>query len=106
MFLKSQSDPSERVILADENQAYFIQQDFSEPSINSQPNPNIIQQLLNEITRVKELIKHYSSLIDNSSHSKAQLLDELVSEAYNSLVNYDVSLINKYYDLLQHCDWG
>lgn len=104
MFLKPQSDPSERVILADNNnsQAYFIQQDFSEPSTNSQPN--IIQQLLNEITRVKELIKHYSFLIDSSSRSKAELLGELVSEAYNSLVNYDVSLINKYYDLLQNCD--
>lgn len=60
--------------------------------------------LLYEIVRVKQLIQQTGSISTNSSHIAIPILNELVSEAYNSLVNYDVVLMKKYYDLLQNCD--
>ena len=65
---------------------------------------DLIQSLLYEIIRVKELIKYYDSVPDNEGQLSASILHELVSEAYNSLVDYDIVLMNKYYDLLRNCD--
>ncbi|WP_462265495.1 hypothetical protein [Mucilaginibacter sp.] len=65
---------------------------------------DLIQALLYEIIRVKELIKYYEAIPNGAGQLGASILTELVSEAYNSLVNYDTELMRKYYDLLQHCD--
>ena len=65
---------------------------------------DLIQQLLYEIIRVKELIKYYDSIPNGGGQLGASILNELVSEAYNSLVNYDTVLMKKYYDLLLNCD--
>ena len=65
---------------------------------------DLIQSLLYEIIRVKELITHYDSTPGNEGQISASILHELVSEAYNSLVDYDIALMNKYYDLLRNCD--
>ena len=66
--------------------------------------PDLIQHLLYEIVRVKDLIKYYNSIPNGGGQLGAAILNELVTEAYNSLVNYDVELMRKYYDLLQNCD--
>jgi len=65
---------------------------------------DLIQALLYEIIRVKELIKYYEDIPNGAGTLGASILTELVTEAYNSLVNYDTELIRKYYDLLQNCD--
>jgi hypothetical protein len=65
---------------------------------------DLIQLLLYEIIRVKELITYYESIPNGGGQLGASILNELVTEAYNSLVNYDVILMKKYYDLLQNCD--
>ncbi|QKJ29461.1 hypothetical protein HQ865_06730 [Mucilaginibacter mali] len=65
---------------------------------------DLIQALLYEIIRVKELIKYYEDIPNGAGALGASILTELVTEAYNSLVNYDTELIRKYYDLLQNCD--
>jgi len=65
---------------------------------------DLIQALLYEIIRVKELIKYYENIPNGAGQLGASILTELVTEAYNSLVNYDTELIRKYYDLLQNCD--
>ena len=65
---------------------------------------DLIQHLLAEIIRVKELIKYYDSIPNGGGQLGSSILNELVSEAYSSLVNYDVVLMNKYYELLQNCD--
>jgi len=65
---------------------------------------DLIQLLLYEIIRVKELITYYNSIPNGGGQLGASILNELVTEAYNSLVNYDVILMKKYYDLLQNCD--
>jgi hypothetical protein len=70
----------------------------------SGPEADLIQLLLYEIIRVKELIAYYESIPNGGGQLGASILNELVVEAYNSLVNYDVVLMRKYYDLLQHCD--
>ena len=74
------------------------------PVISQNTQSDIVQSLLYEIVRVKELIKYYEEIPNGAGQLGASILIELVSEAYNSLVNYDTELINKYYDLLQHCD--
>ena len=74
------------------------------PVINQNNQADIVQSLLYEIVRVKELIKYYEEIPNGAGQLGASILTELVSEAYNSLVNYDTELMNKYYDLLQHCD--
>jgi len=66
--------------------------------------PDLVKLLLNEIIRVKELIKYYDSIPDGGGLLGSSILNELVTEAYNSLVNYDVVLMQKYYALLQNCD--
>jgi hypothetical protein len=65
---------------------------------------DLIQLLLYEIIRVKEIIKYYESIPNGAGQLGASILHELVSEAYQSLVNYDTELMRKYYDLLQNCD--
>lgn len=65
---------------------------------------DIVQMLLCEIVRVKELIKYYDSIPDGAGQFGSSILNELVSEAYSSLVNYDTVLMQKYYDLLLNCD--
>lgn len=65
---------------------------------------DLIQSLLYEIIRVKELIIYYESIPNGAGQLGASILTELVSEAYKSLVNYDTELMRKYYDLLQNCD--
>jgi hypothetical protein len=65
---------------------------------------DLIQLLLYEIIRVKDLIKYYEDIPNGAGQLGASILNELVSEAYQSLVNYDVELMRKYYDLLQNCD--
>ena len=69
------------------------------------PSSDLVQQLLAEILRVKELIKYYESIPNGAGQLGASILNELVAEAYSSLVNYDVALMQKYYDLLLNCDW-
>ncbi|WDF53543.1 hypothetical protein [Mucilaginibacter sp. KACC 22063] len=71
--------------------------------INNYPH-DLIQNLLYEIVRVKELIRYYEDIPNGAGQLGASILNELVSEAYQSLVNYDTGLMNKYYDLLQQCD--
>jgi hypothetical protein len=65
---------------------------------------DLIQQLLYEIIRVKELITYYDSIPNGAGQLGSSILNELVTEAYNSLVNYDTILMKKYYDLLLNCD--
>ncbi len=71
---------------------------------SSGPEADLIQLLLYEIIRVKRLIAYYESIPNGGGMLGASILNELVDEAYNSLVNYDLVLMKKYYDLLQHCD--
>lgn len=68
------------------------------------PDADLVQMLLYEIIRVKELIAYYDSIPNGGGQLGSSILTELVTEAYNSLVNYDVILIKKYYDLLLNCD--
>jgi hypothetical protein len=75
-------------------------------SLGTQPGSrsDLVQLLLYEIIRVKELIKYYDSIPNGAGQLGSSLLNELVAEAYSSLVNYDVVLMQKYYDLLLNCD--
>lgn len=68
------------------------------------PDADLVQLLLYEIIRVKELIAYYESIPNGGGQLGASILMELVSEAYSSLVNYDQVLMRKYYELLQNCD--
>ena len=65
---------------------------------------DLVQLLLYQIIRVKELIKYYDSIPNGAGQLGSSILNELVSEAYASLVNYDIVLMQKYYDLLLNCD--
>jgi hypothetical protein len=66
---------------------------------------DLLQALLYEIIRVKELIVYYESIPNNGGGQLgASILGELVNEAYNSVVSYDMALMKKYYELLQNCD--
>jgi len=83
--------------------------DFFDNSSNSNDVPDngdadLIQNLLYEIIRVKELIKYYENIPNGAGQLGASILTELVAEAYKSLVDYDVVLMKKYFDLLQNCD--
>lgn len=68
------------------------------------PVADLVQSLLFQIIRVKELIKYYDSIPDGAGQLGSSILNELVGEAYSSLVNYDVVLMQKYYELLLNCD--
>ena len=74
------------------------------PGIVQNNEDDLTKSLLYEIVRVKQLIQQSEAIPNNNSHIAIPILSELVSEAYNSLVNYDVVLMKKYYDLLQDCD--
>jgi len=74
------------------------------PGIQSGSQADLVQLLLYEIIRVKELITYYDSIPNGGGQLGSSILNELVSEAYNSLVNYDTVLMQKYYDLLLNCD--
>ncbi len=81
--------------------------DFLSSNLQGAPQrsqTDLIQLLLYEIIRVKEIIKYYESIPNGAGQLVASILHELVSEAYQSLVNYDTELMRKYYDLLQNCD--
>lgn len=73
-------------------------------TVQGSSQTDLIQQLLYEIIRVKELIKYYDSIPNGGGQLGSSILNELVTEAYSSLVNYDVILMKKYYDLLLNCD--
>ena len=72
--------------------------------IQSASQADLVQILLYQIIRVKELIKYYDSIPNGAGQLGSSILNELVSEAYSSLVNYDTVLMQKYYDLLLNCD--
>jgi hypothetical protein len=72
--------------------------------IQSGSQADLVQLLLYEIIRVKELITYYDSIPNGAGQLGSSILNELVTEAYNSLVNYDTILMQKYYDLLLNCD--
>jgi hypothetical protein len=72
--------------------------------IHIRTQSDLVQQLLLEINRVRELINYYDSIPNGAGKVGSSILQELVAEAYNSLVNYDIELMRKYYDLLQNCD--
>jgi hypothetical protein len=74
------------------------------PGIQEGGQAHLIQKLLYEIIRVKELITYYDSIPNGAGQLGSSILNELVTEAYNSLVNYDTVLMKKYYDLLLNCD--
>lgn len=74
------------------------------PGAHPGSQTDLVQLLLYEIIRVKELIKYYDSIPNGAGQLGSSILNELVSEAYASLVNYDTVLMQKYYDLLLNCD--
>lgn len=81
--------------------------DFQQNSpdvIQGGSDTGLVRNLLLEIIRVKELIQQYNSAENGSGKLGSAILNELVLEAYNSLVNYDLLLMRKYYDLLINCD--
>ncbi len=102
MRIKTLSDPNTNMIPAKNELLSFLNDESS--GLQSNPQTDIVQSLLYEIVRVKDLIRYYESIPNGGGRLGASILNELVSEAYNSLVNYDIVLINKYYDLLQNCD--
>jgi hypothetical protein len=57
------------------------------PGIQSGSQADLVQLLLYEIIRVKELITYYDSIPNGGGQ-----------------VNYDTVLMQKYYDLLLNCD--
>ena len=73
-------------------------------NVQSGSQTDLVQHLLDEIIRVKELIKYYDSIPNGAGQLGSSILNELVTEAYSALVNYDTVLMQKYYDLLQNCD--
>jgi hypothetical protein len=72
--------------------------------MDSGPRDDLVQLLLYQIIRVKELVKYYDSIPNGAGQLGSSILNELVAEAYTSLVNYDIPLMQKYYDLLLNCD--
>ncbi|MGZ3765143.1 MAG: hypothetical protein ACXVB0_02620 [Mucilaginibacter sp.] len=102
MYVKSQSESKEKIIPVKDEPLGFL--DNGLPNLPDNAQADLIQSLLYEIIRVKELIKYYESVPNNLGQLGASILNELVSEAYNSLVNYDIELMTKYYDLLENCD--
>lgn len=101
MHVKPQSNHSQ-MTSATNDPLGFLNNESAGLQNNSQAD--LIQLLLYEIIRVKDLIKYYESIPNGGGQLGASILNELVAEAYDSLVNYDTVLMNKYYDLLQNCD--
>ena len=102
MHSKPQSEPLEKMNSAKNDPLGFLHTNI--PGLRSDPQTNLIQSLLYEIIRVKELIKYYESIPNGGGQTGSSILNELVSEAYESLINYDIALMRKYLDLLQNCD--
>jgi hypothetical protein len=102
MYIKPQSDLTEKMTPATNDPLGFLNNESS--GLQNNPQTDLIQLLLYEIIRVKDLIKYYESIPNGGGQLGASILNELVSEAYDSLVNYDIILMKKYYDLLQNCD--
>ncbi|MDB5144268.1 MAG: hypothetical protein JWQ66_2981 [Mucilaginibacter sp.] len=96
------SDPSKKMTSAKNDPLSFLNNESS--GLQNNPQTDLIQSLLYEVIRVKDLIKYYESIPNSAGRLSASILDELVLEAYNSMVNYDIILMKKYYDLLQNCD--
>lgn len=82
----------------------FLNNNTNSGTPRNMPEADLVQELLYEIIRVKDLIAYYESIPNGGGQLGASILTELVNEAYNSLVNYDVVLMRKYFDLLQNCD--
>ncbi len=72
--------------------------------VTSLSQAELVQQLLYQIVRVKELIKYYEAIPNGAGQLGSSILTELVSEAQGSLISYDTPLMQKYYDLLLNCD--
>jgi hypothetical protein len=72
--------------------------------VKSLSQAELVQQLLYQIVRVKELVKYYDSIPNGAGQLGSAILTELVSEAHGSLIDYDTPLMQKYYDLLLNCD--
>ncbi len=102
MYIKPQSYLTEKMTPATNDPLSFLNNESS--GLQNNPQTDLIQLLLYEIIRVKDLIKYYESIPNGGGQLGASILNELVSEAYDSLVNYDIILMKKYYDLLQNCD--
>lgn len=102
MFFKLKSEPVVNLPFTKSDPLGFLNTGMSALKDNSQTD--LIQALLYEIIRVKDLIKYYDSIPNSAGQLGSSILTELVSEAYQSLVNYDLELMKKYYDLLQNCD--
>ena len=103
MRINIQSDPTTTTMTAAQHDPLsFLNMQSS--GLQNNPQTDLIQSLLYEIIRVKDLIKYYESIPNHGGQLGASILNELVAEAYSSLVNYDIELMNKYYDLLQNCD--
>jgi hypothetical protein len=95
-------DPNEKMNPVNIDPLSFLNGETAGSQKNAESD--LIQSLLHEIIRVKELIKRYNLIPNNGGHKAMSILNELISEAYDSLVKYDVMLMKKYYDLLQNCD--
>jgi hypothetical protein len=81
----------------------FLNNSSSDPP-RKNDQTDLIQDLLYEIIRVKDLITYYNAIPNGAGRLGASILEELVAEAYKSLVDYDTVLMKKYYDLLLNCD--
>jgi len=82
----------------------FLNNSSADPPRQQSDQTDLIQDLLYEIIRVKDLIKYYEEIPNGAGQLGASILIELVAEAYKSLVDYDTILMKKYYDLLLNCD--
>ena len=102
MHIKPLSDPGDTMNSVKIDPLNFLNSKTT--GFYNNPQADLIQSLLYEIIRVKELIRYYESIPNNGGQLGASILNELVIEAYSSLVDYDVALMKKYYDLLQNCD--
>ncbi|RKR83270.1 hypothetical protein BDD43_3474 [Mucilaginibacter gracilis] len=82
----------------------FLNNSSADPPRRTNDQTDLIQDLLYEIIRVKDLIKYYDAIPNGAGQLGSSILTELVAEAYKSLVDYDTVLMKKYYDLLLNCD--
>ena len=76
----------------------------SQFELQNDPQANLIQSLIDEILRVKSLIKRSQVALNDVGEPEPNILTELLTEAYHALINYDTVLMQKYYDLLLNCD--
>jgi hypothetical protein len=102
MYIKAQSEPVISMAFAKDDPLGFLNANVQGPQ--NTPQADLIQVLLYQIIRVKELIKYYDSIPNGAGQLGSSILNELVIAAYQSLVDYDIILMQKYYDLLLNCD--